>query len=75
MRTNFRKGDIVRDTLEDTGKWVGLVVGVKGQIAEIYYPQHSGRLWLPFDTLEMVESEELKWASISFPSENGTKHE
>ena len=67
MRVNFRKGDIVRDTLEDTDKWVGLVVAVKGQVAEIYYPQHSGRLWLPFDTLERVEGGETAINRNLFP--------
>lgn len=67
MRTNFRKGDIVRDTLDDTDKWVGLVVDVKGQVAEIYYPQHSGRIWMPFDVIERVEGGELKMNRDLFP--------
>lgn len=66
MRVNFRKGDIVRDTLDDTGSWTGLVVGVKGQVAEIYYPQHSGRLWLPFDTLVRVEEGARSVGDIAF---------
>lgn len=56
MRKNFRKGDIVRDQLDDTGDWVGLVVATREKVAEVYYPQHSGRLWLPFDTLEHVDA-------------------
>lgn len=64
---NFRKGDIVRDTLDDTDKWVGLVVEVKGKVAEIYYPQYSGRVWLPFDTLEIVDFTEQRFASLAFP--------
>jgi hypothetical protein len=67
MRTNFRKGDIVRDTLEDTDKWVGLVVAVKGQVAEVYYPQHSGRIWMPFDTLERVTDGESTLNRTLFP--------
>jgi len=67
MRANFRKGDIVRDTLDDTDKWMGLVVGVKGQVAEIYYPQSSGRIWLPFDTLERIEDGEATMNHSLFP--------
>jgi hypothetical protein len=67
MRKNFRKGDIVRDTLDGTDKWVGLVVGVRAQVAEIYYPQSSGRIWLPFDTLESVEDGELTMNRSLFP--------
>jgi hypothetical protein len=67
MRINFRKGDIVRDTLDDTDKWVGLVVGVKGQVAEIYYPQHSGRIWMPFDSLERVNDGESTLNRTLFP--------
>lgn len=67
MRINFRKGDIVRDTLDETDKWVGLVVGVKGQVAEIYYPQCSGRVWLPFDTLERLDGVEQSFSKIIFP--------
>ena len=66
MKVNFRKGDIVRDTLDDAEKWVGLVVGVKGQVAEVYYPQHSGRLWLPFNLLEKVDESLSSVGDIAF---------
>jgi len=73
MRVNIRKGDVVRDTLE-LGPYgheqkMGLVVGVKGQVAEVYYPEYSGYVWLPFDVLEKVEmtpqkTEELIFAGV-----------
>lgn len=56
MRVNFRKGDIVRDTIEESDRWVGLVVGTRERVAEVYYPQYSGRIWLPFDCLERMET-------------------
>ena len=64
---NFRKGDIVRDMLDDTDRWAGLVVGVKGQVAEIYYPLSSGRIWLPFDTLERLDGEDQRFDRVLFP--------
>jgi len=67
MRVNIRKGDIVRDLLDDSDRWTGLVVGVKGQVAEIYYPQSSGRIWLPFETLEKLEGEDQKFDKVLFP--------
>ena len=66
MRVNIRKGDIVQDTLDDTDKWVGLVVDVKGQVAEVYYPQYSGRVWLPFDTLVRLDGNEQTFSKIVF---------
>ncbi len=56
MRVNIRKGDVVRDTMEDSDKWVGLVVSTRERVAEVYYPQYSGRIWLPFDCLERMEN-------------------
>jgi len=59
MRVNVRKGDIVRDTMElgpyGQEQKMGLVVGVKGQVAEVYYPDYSGYVWIPFEILEKVE--------------------
>lgn len=59
MRVNIRKGDVVRDTLElgpyGEEQKMGLVIGTKGRVAEVYYPEYSGYVWLPFDILEKVE--------------------
>jgi hypothetical protein len=42
--------------MEDSDKWVGLVVSTRERVAEVYYPQYSGRIWLPFDCLERMEN-------------------
>jgi hypothetical protein len=70
MRVNLRKGDVVRDTLElgpyGQERKMGLVVGVKGRVAEVYYPDYSGYVWLPFDILERVEMSEQKVNDLMF---------
>jgi hypothetical protein len=70
MRVNIRKGDVVRDTLElgpyGEDQKMGLVVGIKGRVAEVYYPEYSGYIWLPFDVLEKIEMSDQKVNELVF---------
>jgi len=52
---NFRKGDIVEVAVLGDNSMPGVIVSTKGTVAQIYYPQLSGCIWIPFDLIIEVK--------------------